>query len=195
MHDFERTPRPLRWHEWLILLLLAAWSAGAHAEIYRCTGMDGAAAFQDRPCAANAVQSTVVLAPMPVPAPSPAHAGGRETSVNRAGRSARVPVAATRRRSDGSDGAAYECRTSDGQVFYRHSACPRSVAAVEQGTRTRGHGAKAASGKSIAVTSTRIPREQACYELRRAGAAGRRGREHDQDVSTYEKNLGHDPCR
>jgi len=195
MLDLERTPRPLRWYEWLAVLLLASYAAGVRAEVYKCTDARGAASFQDQPCARAADQSVVALAPTPAYAASPQYAVDREVDVRRAQRVERIRQSAHRGEPRAS--GAYECRTNDGQVFYRYSACPRSVAAADQGTthRGRGAGAKGAATKSVAVTSTRIAREDACYEMRRAGAAGRSGHIHDQDVSTYDKNLGHDPCR
>ena len=195
MLDLDRTPRPLRWHEWLLVLLLAAWSAGVHGEVYKCMGKGGVSQFQDHPCATEAAQTVVAIAPAPAYAPSPVYASTHESTARSGSHRSQVSVSASRR---GENGGAYECRTSDGQVFYRHGTCPRSVAAVEQTQATshgHGRGSKAAAAKSVAVTSTRISREEACYQLRRAGAAGRPGREHDQDVSTYDKNLGHDPCR
>ena len=196
MLDFERTPRPLRWYEWLALLLLAAHAAGARGEVYKCIGADGATAFQDRPCAASAHQDTVAIAPASAYTPSPAYAVGPEAKPRSSRRVA--PARAALRHGETIGPTSYECRTADGQVFYRHSTCPHSVAAIEAQGRShpgRGTAAKSSTGKSVAVTSTRIAREEACYELRRAGAAGRSGRSHDQDVSTYNKNLGRDPCR
>lgn len=196
MLDLERTPRPLRWYEWLAVLLLASYAAGARAEVYKCTDARGAVSFQDQPCARAASQSAVALAPAPAYAASPAYAVERETNPHGARRVG--PVRATTRRGEAIAATSYECRTADGQVFYRHGACPHSVAAIDaQGAAHRGRAAtsKSSAGKSVAVTSTRISREDACYELRRAGAVGRSGRIHDQDVSTYDKNLGRDPCR
>lgn len=196
MLDLERTPRPLRWYEWLAVLLLAGYAAGARAEVYKCIDAHGAASFQDRPCSQAADQSVVALAPPPAYAASPTYAVERETNPRGARRVG--PARATARRGEAIAATSYECRTADGQVFYRHSACPHSIAGVDaQGATHRGHGgaAKSSTGKSVAVTSTRITREDACHEMRRAGAAGRSGHVHDQDVSTYDKNLGRDPCR
>jgi hypothetical protein len=192
MHDLERTPRPLRWYEWLAVLLLAGYAAGARAEVYQCTDARGDVTFQSRPCADAAHQSVVAIAPAPKYAPSPEYAvaPGRSTrSVER--------VRTSSRRGEARAAGSYECRTSDGQVFYRHSTCPRSVPAADRGATHRGGrgAAGGAAAKSVAVTATRISREDACYELRRAAAAGRSGRIHDQDVSSYDKNLGRDPCR
>jgi hypothetical protein len=45
------------------------------------------------------------------------------------------------------------------------------------------------------VSSSRIPRDEACREIHTAGSIGRAGHQHDENVSTYEHNLGRDPCR
>ncbi|MFT3790786.1 MAG: DUF4124 domain-containing protein [Rudaea sp.] len=193
MFDLYRAPRPLRWYEWLILLLLAGYAAGTHGEVYKCIGADGAATFQDRPCAAAAEQTVLAIAPAPAYSPSPAYSAAGRSDAPGARRAARARVAP--RRAESAGAGSYECRTADGQVFYRHGACPRSVAAVDQGISTHRGRAAGTAAKSVAVTSTRVSREDACHEMRRAGAASRRGREHDEDVSTYDKNLGRDPCR
>jgi hypothetical protein len=93
----------------------------------------------------------------------------------------------------------YQCRAADGQVFYRHGACPHSIPAGSAhvaGASTRGKASsRGGSGATVSVSTQRIPREEACYEIQRAGAAGRAGHEHDEIASTYEHNLGRDPCR
>jgi len=92
---------------------------------------------------------------------------------------------------------AYECRVSDGRIFYRLGACPHSLGAdVGRESKTpRGKGSSARGGDSVHVASRQIPREQACREIHRAGAIGRDGHEFDEHVSTYEHNLGRDPCK
>lgn len=196
MFDSQRVPRPLRWYEWLGILLIASYAAHAHAgSVYRCVDSRGAVTFRDAACAESAQQTVVALAPAPKYAASPEYAVDRDTPTRVTNR-ARHPGTASRREI-ASGGSSYECRTADGQVFYRHNSCPHSVAALDQGGAThrgRGGAAKSAAAKSVAVTSTRISRDEACYELRRAGAAGRRGHDYDQDVSTYDKNLGRDLC-
>ena len=196
MFDSQRIPRPLRWYEWLAILLIAGYAAHAHAgPVYRCVDSRGTVTFRDNTCADTAEQSVVALAPAPKYAASPEYAIDRDTPMRVTNR-ARHPGAASRHET-ASGGSSYECRTADGQVFYRHNSCPHSVAALDQsGTAHRGRGgaAKSATAKSIAVTSTRVSRDDACYEMRRAGAGGRSGHNYDQDVSTYDKNLGRDLC-
>lgn len=193
----DRLGERQRWRRcgWLALLLLVGRMASVQAgSVYQCVDGDGAVTFRDRPCAATASQSEVVLAP--APAVSPATKRAADEKANMSGpRPAKR--AAGSRRTDSAAATSYECRTADGQVFYRHRACPKSVPALDRGSGKhpgRSAGAKN-SATSVAVISTRIPREEACYELRRGGATGRLGRDHDQDASTYDKNLGRDPCR
>lgn len=161
--------------------LLAA--AAAHAEsVYRCRGADGALAYQDRPCAKAQGQTQVELAPVPPSAPSPDYgAPAARTRTSADGRRAASP------RRAASAPSSFECRATNGEVFYRHSACPKSIATRGEGGRRRGGGANL-----VPVSATPLTRSEAC---KRIGGAGRSGRERDERVSTYERNAGRDPCR
>lgn len=154
-------------------LLMAA--ACVHAEsVYKCTDADGGIAFQSQPCAARQRQVTVTLVSAPTYAPSPTYALHAAATGKR--RKPRKPRAIPPRASS------YACRASDGQVFYRHRGCPHRIASSEN------------AQKFVAVSATKISREQACTQIHRAGAIGRRGHAHDETVSAYDRNLGHDPC-
>jgi len=189
-HEFEYAGRCLRWYEWLAFLVLFALACGvkAAAPIYRCDDAQGAVTFQDRPCAAHETEQVVAIAPAPAYAPSPRYAVPaplRDTP------SRRVNYARE------SYAQSWECRAADGQVFYRHNGCPRTIAASGAGSMTHGarHGKNAASNaKTVSVHGVRIPREEACAQMRRAGALGRSGHAHDEEGSTYDRNLGRDPC-
>ncbi|HVT32761.1 MAG TPA: DUF4124 domain-containing protein [Rhodanobacteraceae bacterium] len=169
------------------MLLLAAAARPLHAEsVYKCRGADGAIAFQDRPCAASQTQSLVDIAPPPPPAAAPdyglaAHAGRRADARSRAPRAAREPR----------ETMSYECRAADGELFYRHGRCPAQIPADRSSSRG------SAKGKSAgyAVTAQPIARAEACRRIERAGSIGRSGHERDERVSTYDRNLGRDPCR
>jgi hypothetical protein len=87
--------------------------------------------------------------------------------------------------------SSYECRAADGQVFYRHTHCPHSVAAAN---RFSSQEKSRATARTVSVTAYRVSREEACSQMRRASAIGRSGHRYDEDVSTYDKNLGRDPC-
>lgn len=174
--------RSMRWYEWLAGLFLLGLAFGVRAgAVYKCVDGSGATAYQDRPCASAQHESEVEIAPAPAYAPSPKYAV--ET---RAQRAAYRPSRSTPRSSRAS---ANECRASDGRVFYRLGACPHSLAA-ESGGVGRGKG----SANSVSVSSHPVPRDEACAQMRRAGSIGRGGHEFDEQVSTYDKNLGRDPC-
>jgi len=192
--EWQPTGRTARWYEWLLILLLLGVAGGVRAaSVYKCTGAQGEVAYQSQPCADGQPATVIRLAPAPAYAPSPRYAIDRET--------ARPTRTATRSRSGERRETvplSYECRAADGQVFYRHGSCPHSIPA------TSGHGASASThrkgaargnGATVSVSAQRIAREDACHEIQRAGSAGRAGHEHDEVVSTYDHDLGRDPCR
>jgi hypothetical protein len=189
-YDFEPSGRTLRWYEWLAFLLLFFLAAGVRAgSIYKCIDAQGGVAYQAQACANAQHEAVVEIAPAPAYAASPSYAVHDDVE-ERAARRGRGKSASTSRTASSSP-QSYECRAADGQVFYRHTSCPHSVAAQGGGTKGRGH----AYAQSVGVSGHRVAREEACTQMRRAGAAGRSGHEHDEDVSTYDKNLGRDPCR
>lgn len=190
-HD-EITYRSMRWYEWITwsLLLLFATSVRG-ATIYRCDDGRGSVAFQDQPCSSGRKEEVVKVAPAPAYAPSPQYAVAPSMPADEQ-RKARVRANSNvgRRNAAASVPHAYECRSVDGQLFYRHSACPRSIAAKDDHL---GHGR--AAPKKVEVHSIRVSRDEACMQMHRAGASGRSGHANDEVVSSYERNLGHDPCR
>src|SRR5512146_720378 len=194
--DWQPTGRSTRWYEWLLILLLLGLAGGVRAEtVYKCTNAHGDVAYQSQPCAGDQHATIIEIPPPPPLAPSPHYAVDHE-------RAERTSAGARRARSGGRREAqpmSYECRAADGRVFYRHGSCPHSIPAgsVRGGvatTHARG-GSRRVSGTTVSVSAQRIPREEACYEIQRAGAAGRAGHEHDEVASAYEHNLGRDPCR
>ena len=165
----------------LAAIALGAFAKHAHAEsVFRCRGADGAVAFQDRPCADANAQSTVEIAPAPPVQPSPDYgvANVREPRIARARSSARAPREAV----------SFACHAANGETFYRHGSCPKQIAIA-------GSGARGAASKSVAVTAEAMPRADVCRELSRGGAIGRAGHARDESISSYERNLGRDPCR
>jgi hypothetical protein len=86
---------------------------------------------------------------------------------------------------------AFECRGSDGTLFYRLGHCPRSVGGGERDH----HGAASGAAKSVSVSGHPVSRDEACAEMRRSGAIGRKGHEFDESISTYDRNIGNDPCK
>lgn len=192
--QWQPTSRSARWYEWIFILLLLGFAAGVRAApIYKCIGAAGEVAYQGLPCAQGQNASLMQIAAPPAYAPSPQYAvADRHTQTRQPTRAAR---------HEAHEPTSYLCRSADGQVFYRHGACPHSVASI--GTNPSGHDpARSAHAKhgststaSTGVSSERIDRDEACRQIHRAGAIGRSGHEHDETVSTYDHNLGRDPCR
>ena len=190
--EWKINHRPLRWYEWLLVLMVLALAGGVRAApVYKCTGGDGAVAYQQLPCAADQQARTMTFGAAPPIQPSPHYAAEpvrdetpahemRET--HRGGRASAEPMA-------------YECRAADGEVFYRHTPCPHSIAAGTQTARNSRRGGFHSGSGTVTVSSRRVTREEACRQIHSAGAISRAGHEHDEDVSTYERNLGRDPCR
>lgn len=166
-------------------LLLAAASAQA-GSVYRCRGTDGRVAYQDRPCTGAQQQTRIELATPPAPAASPDYgvtAAARPKSSSRG-------LRASGRAGARGESSSYECRGANGEVFYRHWACPKSIPAPGAGGRRR-----SGEASSVAVTAAPLTRAEACRRLAAAGSIGRRGRDRDERVTTYERNAGRDPCR
>ena len=158
-------------------LALAVFPALAHAQAWQCRGGRGQVAYQDRPCAAGAAARSIEFAPAPAPQASPEYRLSSR-SPDRASRST-LPAPPAR------TAHSFECRASNGEVFYRHGACPASIAIP----RTSGARREAATAR---VSAQPLSRREAC---RRMQATARAGRERDESYSTYERNLGRDPCR
>ncbi|MGN6521026.1 MAG: DUF4124 domain-containing protein [Dokdonella sp.] len=161
-------------------------SALAHADpVFSCRNAHGEIAYQDHACAAGERQAEVMLDPAPPEAaPARTHERTRERS--------RAPAPARRRARGDADARtvmSWECRASDGAVFYRHGSCPKTIGSSRSATT----GTRGGKGAMVGVTATPLPRAEACRRLAHAG--GRSGREHDEAVSTYERNAGRDPCR
>jgi uncharacterized protein DUF4124 len=161
----------------------------AHAEtVYKCRAADGGIAFQDHACAGGAAESRVEIAPPPPLTPSPEY--GRDTrETHRSAHAATTPRTGARQSREA---VSYECRAANGELFYRHGACPAHIAA--RGADAGKHGRSGAS-QTVAVSSEALPRGEVCRRIAAAGSIGRAGHERDQNVSTYDRNLGRDPCR
>lgn len=173
------------------LLLGLVFAHSAHAQgVYKCRDAAGHIAYQDRACAGAQQETRVEIAPAPLAAPAPDYGVANER---------RLPgahAARSQARHGGThrtEALSYECRAEDGEVFYRHSGCPRSIAT--KSVDGRGHGRSAHGKGSAAVSAVALTRAEACRRLAAAGSIGRAGREHDDRISTYERNAGRDPCR
>jgi hypothetical protein len=191
-NEWRFNHRPTRWYEWLLILLLLGLAGGVRAgPVYKCTDAAGDVAYQQLPCSEQQQTRLVEIDPAPAWQPSPQYAVASRSDGSDP---RRAHAAAGSRRA--TEPMSYECHAADGQVFYRHSGCPHSIAATTLATGSSARrGNRSSSSSSISVSSQRVTRDEACAQMHRAGAISRAGHEHDEDVSTYDRNLGRDPCR
>ena len=174
--------RTLKLHEWMAIFALLFLCNGVRATtVYKCTDADGGVSYQSAACTSAQHASEIELAPVRDAAPSPQYALDPVRAMPMRGRTVRTAHAKTEMAS--------ECRTGSGDVFYRLGKCPHSV---NEKSEDR-HGKSATH--STSVSSHPVTRATACSEMNRAGTAGRKGREYDETISTYDRNLGNDPCK
>ncbi len=177
----EHRIRSIRSGTGLILAAgLAALSGSVTAQtVYKCSGPGQPVAYQQTPCASGLRSEQLRLAAVASVPPEPASASATARPAARAPREPRG------RPRTVATPVSYECRSVGGAVFYRHARCPASI------TRRSTGSPRAAEGVDR-VQATPLPRAEAC---RRQRHGAREGAEHDETVSTYERNLGRDPCR
>lgn len=188
-----------------VACMLLTTAACAHAApIYRCLDAHGNVAFQDTPCAAHARESKLDVHPLPTigdPAEVAAsrarlHAARDRRTTRHAGH-----PHAVRHRARAKIKMSWECRATDGEVFYRHARCPSSIPGDGivrthytenmSGTRAR---SRHNAWSRVRVHGVKISRAQACRRIHSAGAAVRDGHQRDATVSTYDHLMGRDPC-
>jgi hypothetical protein len=164
----------------LIALAIPASPAAVRAQpetIFKCVDSEGGIAFQAVPCKPGLRESQVAINPAPAVSASPDYARPRQ----RKAAAPKSSASASRQTIVYS----FECRSRSGLLFYRHDHCPASIDRSGLIGGRRGASRETVSGR-------RIPRLQACRGMR---SARRDGREFDNVPTTYERNLGRDPCR
>lgn len=179
-----------------VLLIASALSyAAVHAEsVYKCRGADGLVAFQDHACIKAQVETQVEIEPPPPVVPSPDY--GRDSRVARGVRTGGGAQTLRQRTARTSvELVSYECRAANGELFYRHGACPKQITAKPKTSTTSSRKRGASDAQTYAVAAQPMSRGEVCRQMARAGSIGRAGHERDESVSTYDKNLGRDPCR
>ncbi len=160
----------------------------AHADsVYKCRSADDLIAFQDHPCLGTEAESRVEMQPAPPVAASPdyGHASRNEDTAR-----PRTLPKVHAQSADRREPTSYECRAANGDVFYRHGTCPKQI--TDGGASTKGRARSGNAAPTFAVSGQPLPRSEAC---RRMANTGRSGHERDDRVSTYDRNLGRDPCR
>jgi Domain of unknown function (DUF4124) len=188
--QWQPAGRLTRWYEWLAILLIFGVVGSVRAEaVFKCGDAQGTIAYQSQPCATDQTAREIEIAPAPAFSPPPQYAidppqkpTSHEPRTVRHERREKEPTA-------------FECRASDGQVFYRHSGCPHSVAGDAPSSGNGKHGSDRDMNKPVSVSGRRVPLDEACRQMHTAGAIGRSGHAHDETASTYDRNLGRDPCR
>lgn len=102
---------------------------------------------------------------------------------------------------------AWKCSAANGEVAYRHDACPQFVTAMVRapvmGSNAGFSGAiqgRAVHGyalvqQSFPVVAERVCRDTACKILNERRRTGQRNQTlQDQQADTYTRNAGRDPC-
>lgn len=179
---------------WILVAAGLATSAVACAQtVYKCVDSQNRIAFQQTPCEAGQRESEVAIKPSPPPPPQPPSRpapsresvlAAREYMANLAREAEPAPV------QSAPVVQSYQCTTVAGEVFYTHSPCPEVVR--DGNTGNYGHTGAGVNWHYSSVTGKPIPRALACRAMRSAGDIARRL---DEKISTYDKNLGRDPCR
>lgn len=162
----------------LLAFTLASPLAVAQTQsVFKCIDSQGRIAFQDVPCKSGLRELRIAIIASPASVPSPEY-----STPDRRG-----PPRQPKPRASARQAIVYsfECRTESGALFFRHDHCPGSI------DRSGLIGGRRSAAREK-VSGTRIPRLDACRGMR---SVGRDGREFDDAPSTYDRNLGRDPCR
>jgi hypothetical protein len=186
----------VQWRGWnaalaaLMLLMIFGLAGRTHAgPVYKCRDAAGHIAYQDSACAHTQLETRIEIAPAPKPGPAPDY---RPASSPRGSQPPSQRVSSHRGVRAG-EALSYECRAANGEVFYQHGSCPRSI--KDDSAAGRRAGSRRSANTSVAVSATPLPRSEVCRRLAAAGSGARAGHERDDRVSTYERNAGRDPCR
>ena len=192
-------------------LLCVPAGACAGAAVYRRVDAHGRVAFQANACPAQMRQTAVEIREQPLIDPgAPAamtspirmkHEADAPHRANAHPRARGTSRRASARKEEGS--LSWECRASDGEVFYRHTRCPHSVPGdgVMRSTGTyvmgRGHGKRRGGHNAwspVPVHARKVSRSEACRQINAVAAVDRDGHARDERVSVYEHDVGRDPC-
>ena len=171
------------------IVCLFVSSAASAQTIYKCVDSQKRIAFQQTPCQSGQRESEVAIKPAPPPPPPSPTPRWQQHSLSA------EEIAAVRLTLGIAPTAApaqarpvvqsWECTTVTGEVFYTHSRCPQWITDGPLGMR-------GAIPHESGVTGKPIPRALACRNMR---AGGRFASRLDEQTSTYDRNLGRDPCK
>lgn len=190
-----------------LLLLVFAFACStapaAAATVYKCTDSEGHIAYQNTFCTTQQQSRVMQFAPPPKPgstAPVVENRAGKGKARGKAvgGRSraaSRPSHPRSQRAATPAEDQSWECRLGNGEVFYQHAPCPAGAYASHSESHSPTRGRRRGADRLTPVSSKPIPRAEACRRIHAPSASSRAGHERDEDVSTYERNLGRDPCR
>lgn len=177
-----------------VVAWMACASPACAGPIYRCTDADGLPAYQDQPCARGLQQTLVAIMPPPVQAAaSPSRAVTPRTASTRVRHTARRRIGRTHGHAV-REPMSWECHVANGEVFYRHGPCPKTVSGSSRASRKAHQRGRSRVG-TLRVVGHPVARAQACRMINATTVSDRFGYVRDEQVSTYERNLGRDPCR
>ncbi len=188
----------------LVAALIAASACGnvTAKRLYRCDS-GNSASYQDSPCAKPESQKVVghiVVEEVPAEhasswvsqapaAPAASPPGSRQMPHQSSN-----PAALVREEPQ-----SFRCVASNGAVFYRHDRCPSTVDHKTFHSahydRSTGNQVVTSTPTYSTVTTEKVSRKEACREMGTIANRSRRDRNRDGAASTYERNLGRDPCR
>lgn len=174
----------------LFSIALGAPHASRAQSIYKCGDAQGHFAYQDHACTRGLRETLITFAAAPAPHASPDYAiaaPARSASARKQPGFSRLHGKPVR------EAMSWECRADNGEIFYRHSRCPASIRLGNVHAGGRGRGRVVPS--SARVTGLQMTRHEVCRRLAATGSMARNGHQRDDQVSTYERNAGRDPCR
>lgn len=164
-----------------MLMIGLVLAAGEPVVVHRCVGSEGVPRYQDQPCRGGDDDQRLELENRPVSAP-PAAAESPATPNPPAPVEQPPPPVPSAPMS-------WRCEVENGEVYYRHDACPGFL--VEPiGMRNRA-GAAWGGMQYLRVLGTPVSRREACNAIT---DGVRLGAERDQRASPYEKLSGRDLC-
>lgn len=180
--------------------------ATSQQKFYRCESDEGTTIFSDVPCSDELEAETTREAyKTDTPANRSINVEENIDFRNDSSRLSEGPVN-TNSNSDSvtedSEQYALFCESANGLKWYRHDSCPEFI--TEESPRrsigvipTTGEvvvGIRPKAATNVPVTQSKVPLDKACREIYKLGKQ-RPGSERDHEFSTYDRNLGRDPCR
>jgi len=174
--------------KWILFALyFTVLESSAQQTVYRCVEEDGSTTFSDQPCSED--PDVLHIEESHNPAPPRQYLPRASTANNDdTGRANSSPAPPSSRQA-----ISYRCSIDTGEVWYLHSPCPSRVTIREIEDLEFEEGWAEVS-REVTVDQTEVSRSSACSQIYAVGTS-RRGSDRDESYTTYERNMGRDPCR